>query len=45
MSSSTSLPVESNQPVNPKVAKPRVEKVKPTSAPPAKILKPGAFSI
>ena len=39
-SSSTSLPSKTTQPVNPKITKPQVKKVKPSSVPPAKNLSP-----
>ena len=39
-SSSTSLPSKTTQPVNPKITKPQVKKVKPASVPPAKNLSP-----
>ena len=39
-SSSTSLPSITTRPVNPKIAKPQVKKVKPASVPPARNLSP-----
>ena len=39
-SSSTSLPSKTTQPVNPKITKHQVKKVKPASVPPAKNLSP-----